>query len=173
MSNSKVIKPLIAIIGVGSPFGADCLGWFAVDRLECSDLRNRFPDLRLDFHQSDRPGVRLLEQVRAVDAAIIIDAMQTGSAPGTLRTFTPGQLKNQTPELFSSHGFGVAATIALGASLGEIPRHLHIIGVEMGSDGQELVVTDKTVLELYLLIEAFLKSIQGSYRGHEKEKPPR
>ncbi|HEY0635062.1 MAG TPA: hydrogenase maturation protease [Gammaproteobacteria bacterium] len=126
-------KPVVAIIGVGSPLGGDRLGWLAVDALQGRVLAQRFAHLHLTFVRSDRPGALLLEQLRKVDAAVIIDAMHAGLPPGTLRNILPEQLGRESL-LLSSHGFGVAEALALAAVLGELPERLTIFGIEMGEE---------------------------------------
>jgi len=148
----------VAIIGVGSPFGADRLGWDAVDWLERQELSKKFPDLHFEFSQTDRPGALLLEQIRRADAAIILDAMQAGLSPGTLRTFTPDQLSNKTG-FTSSHGFGLAESILLGSVLGQLPHFFSIIGIEMGDDMSMASFADPPDDRLLGLVEQMLSSI--------------
>lgn len=138
----------VAIIGVGSPFGDDTLGWRAIDLLEQGGLRSCVLQGRLRFRRYDRPGALLLDELRGVDAALIIDAMRSGAPAGTLRKFRADEL---TPEsgLLSTHGFGVAEALALtlalaaapGAAPGRgrgVPEQLAVIGIEMAdSAGSE------------------------------------
>lgn len=162
MSRADSLGHTVTIIGVGSPFGADQLGWFAVDWLERSELSKRFSDLQLNFYQVDRPGALLLEQLHDADAAIIIDAMQSGSSFGTLRTFTVDEVLRQHTGLVSSHAFGVSESLALGATLGELPRLLMIVGIEMGDGIREVLLPDSTAHQLLLLIEERLICIRQS-----------
>src|SRR5512139_2721088 len=128
-------KLQVAIIGVGSPFGDDQLGWQAVEWLMHSGLAQRYSHMPLAFNQADRLGALLLELIRGVDAAIIIDAMRSGAVPSTLRAFTLEQLLAHPGSLVSSHAFGVSQTLALGAKLGELPKMLMVLGIEMGEAG--------------------------------------
>lgn len=121
----------ILILGVGSPFGADRLGWQAVEALQQHDLASRFPGLTLRYEQSDRPGSRLLTLLGEADAALIIDAMRSGAPAGTVRRFAYDDLGTQSA-LMSSHGFGVAEALTLGGALGALPDEVVVIGIEMG-----------------------------------------
>ncbi len=149
----------VTIIGAGSPFGADRLGWLAVDWLKQSDLSKHLSNFQFAFIRADRPGALLLEYLCSADTAIIIDAMQAGLPPGTLRTFTPDQLSGKTG-LFSSHGFGVAESIALGSALGRLPRSLSLIGIEMGDDMSGASLANLATEQLYLRVEDILTSLQ-------------
>jgi len=133
----------ITIIGVGSPFGDDTLGWRAVEWLQRGRLANHYHPIQFSFLQSDRPGALLLEQLRGSVKTIIVDAMQTGLSPGTIRHFTVEQLSHGSG-LFSTHGLGVAEALALGHSLaiatGDddfLPEKLSIVGIEMGQENSD------------------------------------
>lgn len=122
--------PRICVIGVGSPFGADAVGMDAVDQLRsrsalCGCGRN------LSFQQLDRPGPALLEELRDSDVAVIIDAMQAGLPPGTVRCIELGELLER-PTKLSVHDFGVAQAVALGQALGDLPSILVLVGIEIG-----------------------------------------
>lgn len=162
MSHAEIKRHAVAVIGIGSPFGDDRLGWLAVEQLEQSTLRRRYPGLALTFAPSDRPGALLLEQLHDVDAAILIDAMQAGVPPGTVRSFTPEQLGRQATGLLSSHAFGVAQSLALAATLGRLPQYLLIIGIEMGADAAALTLAPHTVQQLVRCVEQFLESMPCS-----------
>ncbi|HEY0721431.1 MAG TPA: hydrogenase maturation protease [Gammaproteobacteria bacterium] len=153
-------RTCVALIGVGSPFGADRLGWLAIDALESSALARRFPHLQLKFIRSDRPGALLIEQLRTVDGAVIIDAMRSGVASGAIQTFLPEELARESA-LLSSHGFGVAEALALAAILGELPDQLLVVGIEMGEEVSEGSLPERVIEPLRKRIEALLSSIRG------------
>jgi hydrogenase maturation protease len=163
MRHAEGISHTISLIGVGSPFGDDTLGWRAVDWLQGSALPACYPTIHFTFHQSDRPGAFLLEQLRGCDGAIIIDAMQAGLPPGTVRQFSAEQIGSETG-LLSTHGFGVAETLALGHSLAKatgeselLPKQLSIIGIEMGTN----VVAERWRPQLYAVIHQTLSEWGG------------
>ncbi len=130
---------MLRVIGIGSPYGADRIGWLAIERLRTSEAAARW-GARVQFHTADRPGAGLLAQWRGAAQVILIDAMLTGAAPGTVRRFAAQELA-QAQALLSSHGFGVRAALALAAALGERPVCLAVYGVEIepgdGSAGEE------------------------------------
>lgn len=128
-------KDSILIIGVGSPFGADRVGWQALALLERQGLAAEFPQLDIRFEQCDRPGSRLLTLLAAAGGTLIIDAMCSGAPAGTVRLFAADELAGETG-LLSSHGFGVVDALALGRALGRatgagLPEALLILGIEM------------------------------------------
>jgi hydrogenase maturation protease len=115
------------VIGVGSPFGADRLGWLAIDHLAGMSLPG------CELIKLDRPGSCLLAHLRGLRKAVVIDAVALDTSPGgvSLLSFADLQRMLAPP---SSHGFGLAETLALGAELGELPPALHLIGIHTGKD---------------------------------------
>lgn len=129
-----MVRRRVLILGIGSPFGADTLGWGAVEALAQSGLAEQFPGLELHFEQSDRPGSRLLTLLGQAAAAIIIDAMHSGLPAGCVRRFVADELTAESG-LLSTHGFGIADALALGRTLGGLPGEIVVLGIEMGDRG--------------------------------------
>lgn len=131
-------SPLGRVIGVGSPFGADRAGWEAIEALRRSDFVTRFPKVELEI--ADRPGNRLIARFSGVPRVAIVDAL-LGGEPGRLRVVAPRELAESEAN-YSSHGFGVAETVALADALGELPAHLLLVGIEVGNDLQRSPIGD-------------------------------
>ncbi len=112
------------VLGVGSPFGADRLGWLAIDA-----LRSRL-DGAFDLEACDRPGARLLALMRGRERVVIIDAVMGDIGAGSLHCLRPEQLSSSTAP--AVHGFGVAEAVALAGVLGELPPELTLIGIGAG-----------------------------------------
>jgi hydrogenase maturation protease len=120
----------VRIIGIGSPSGDDQAGWLVVDALAArADLAQR-PDLRIE--KLDRPGAALVERLGDADHAILIDAVQSGAAPGTLHRLREGEWAGWRGGL-SSHGFGVFDALALAQALQALPPRLDVYGIEIAS----------------------------------------
>lgn len=115
------------IIGIGSPFGADQLGWQAIDLL--SDIA--WVDCELI--KLDRPGSELIRYVEDIQDLVLIDAVQTGGAPGSSMRLEISDLSSVHCQT-SSHGFGVAESLQIAEQLGLLPDKLLLIGIETGSD---------------------------------------
>lgn len=116
------------IIGVGSPFGDDRLGWVAAEQLRDFLHLNAGPE-RIVVSILDRPGAMLLAQWKETDEVIVIDAMRSRSAPGTWRRLAVDDLALSYPA--TSHGFGVASALELARELGNLPRRLCVYGIEI------------------------------------------
>jgi hydrogenase maturation protease len=119
---------VIRIIGIGSPSGDDRIGLDAIDALQASGLLGRYPAGSVEACRCDRPAA-LLAMLQGIDAAILIDALQSGALPGTLHRLEAHQLAPAAGAT-SSHGMGVADSLALGQALGMLPPSLHLYGIE-------------------------------------------
>jgi hydrogenase maturation protease len=124
------------VVGIGNPFRRDDgVGTAVADR-----LRRALP-----------PGVRVValdgEPARLVDAwagapvAIVVDAMRSGAAPGTLRrtelaTTAGRDDRVDVPEPVaparsaSSHAYSLRDAVDLGRALGRVPARLVLYTVE-------------------------------------------
>ena len=123
----------LRIIGIGSPFGADRLGWRVAECLGSNQLRS-MPGAVWEVLIRDRPGVMLLNDLRGVERAVLIDAMCSNSEIGRVRCLTVDEAITHYG-LCSSHGFGLGEALSLGRVLGDLPRELSIFGVEIPVDG--------------------------------------
>jgi hydrogenase maturation protease len=125
----------IRVLGIGSPFGADRLG---LDVAET--LKSRFDAKCVAVIACDRPGARLLEDLRGASAVLLIDAVRSSGAPsGTLHRLEGDAIPHQLERHTSTHGFGLAEAIALARELNELPQRLILLGAEMGTGTTETV----------------------------------
>ncbi|MCU7906833.1 MAG: hydrogenase maturation protease [Candidatus Thiodiazotropha sp. (ex Epidulcina cf. delphinae)] len=131
---------MIRLIGVGSPFGADRLGWLAIDYLERCSLPG------CELIKLDRPGSALLDYFRGETELVLIDAVRLDDTPGGVALFQPAELERLSC-LTSSHGLGVAEAVSLAAQLGELPAGLHVIGIQAGADLSRPPLLDGSALE--------------------------
>jgi hydrogenase maturation protease len=149
------------IIGVGSSAAGDDLGWAAIAALEEAGL-DRYADLL----SLDRPGPALLDYLDGGSRVILIDAMQAGLAPGSVRTLSSAELI-ATAHPPSSHDLGVAETLALAGALGCLPARLFVIGVEAGP-GLDGAVRSVALGEVVQIIQSLLN---GNGSGLETFDP--
>ncbi|MEN8176723.1 MAG: hydrogenase maturation protease, partial [Pseudomonadota bacterium] len=122
------------VLGIGSPFGADRVGWEVIERLR--ETAAREPGLFVDvvLESADRPGIGLLEKLRGFERVILVDAVMGAEAPGTLYRVNAEDLLRTSGPL-SSHELGVADALALAATTGDLPRDLVIMGVAVPQSG--------------------------------------
>ncbi len=114
------------IIGIGSPFGADRLGWLVIDALQAAALP---PGIEL-VHC--RQPIELPGLLTGCRRAILVDALIGGHPPGSLHRLGYSELATAGLGI-SSHGFGVGEAVQLAATLGNLPAELVVLGMEVGS----------------------------------------
>lgn len=146
----------LAVIGIGSPFGADCIAWDVIEHLRFRYSIPQNSGIALTFDTSDRPGAMLLEHLGKVDYAILIDAVADAIVPAA---WYDEAVFRQCSAPVSAHALGVAELLALGRILGGLPA-LEIMGLWMRIESR----TDFQVIEaaLALMDERFqLLGISG------------
>lgn len=120
----------LLLLGIGSPFGDDNLGWRMLDALQERPLD--LPGWEVCWQKVDRPGPGLLDRLQGADAAVLIDAMWAGEGQAQVRLLAREQLDHLTSPT-STHALGVVETLALGERLQMLPERLHILGIAMGN----------------------------------------
>ena len=114
------------IVGVGSPHGDDQVGWRVVELL----AEEHFPDAEVI---AIRSASQLVDCFSECQRAIVVDACQTGSVPGTITRLEWPDARMARPRGPSTHGLGVVGAIELADRLGRLPPEVILYGVEMGA----------------------------------------
>jgi hydrogenase maturation protease len=119
-------QSLLLIIGIGNEYrGDDAVGLIVARR-----LKERLADSAIVIEQGG-DGAALMEAWHGAEVVIILDAMLSGAAPGTIRQFDASA--QPIPKISfrcSTHSFGVAEAIELARALGNIPQRLMVYGIE-------------------------------------------
>ncbi len=114
------------VIGVGNRFRSDDgVGPFVADLLADKNVATR---------EESGEGANLIAAFEGRDFVIIVDAMKSGAAPGTVRRFDAHK-ENLPPDLFhySSHQFGVAEAVETARALGRLPNAMVVFAIEGAS----------------------------------------
>jgi hydrogenase maturation protease len=113
------------VVGVGNrDRGDDAIGPAVCDRV-------RALDDTVDVWVVESDVSSLAVRWRPHDTVVVVDAVVTGAAPGTMHVLDPDRLPVRRPT--SSHELGVVEAIALATALGTRPRDVTLIGVEAAS----------------------------------------
>jgi hydrogenase maturation protease len=118
----------VVVIGVGNSLRHDdAAGLEAVRR-----LRTRAEAARITVREQEGETLGLLEQWEGAEAAVLVDAIQSGSPAGAIRRLDassealPARLRGSS----STHAVGVGEAIELARSLQRLPRQVVLYGVE-------------------------------------------
>lgn len=122
----------ITVIGIGQSFRGDDEAGLAAVRL----WRENYPETAAStpVELAESPGVGLLNLLDGFDAAILVDAVQSGRQPGTIHLLRETELAAFLDGAGSAHGWGVAETLALGRQIAPegLPETIALIGIEVG-----------------------------------------
>ncbi|MCU0835259.1 MAG: hydrogenase maturation protease [Chromatiaceae bacterium] len=116
----------MTVIGLGSPFGDDRVGWRVVELLS----RRLAPALARVL-PLDRPGPALLEALGGRAEAVLIDGAATGRPLGSIHRLCAAEVAASGARTDSGHGLGLAETLQLGRALGILPPRLTVYVVSI------------------------------------------
>jgi hydrogenase maturation protease len=119
----------VVVIGVGNRDRGDD----AAGRRVAAALRESVPE-GVYVLESDGDPATIMDAWEGAARAVVVDAMVSGAAPGTVRRFdaTEDPLPVSV-HLASTHGMGAAEAIELARQLGRLPERLLVYGIEGAS----------------------------------------
>ena len=121
----------IVVIGIGQSLrGDDAAGLAAVRQWQekFPETASR-PEIRVEA--SELPGLALSDLIADFDVAILVDAVQSNAAPGTIHRIGEKDLSAFSSDAKSAHGWGVAETLTLSRQLNQKLPAIRIIGIEV------------------------------------------
>jgi len=122
------------VLGIGNAWRGDD----AVGLLAAHALRERaLPDVSVVETTAIDPA--LIELFRGVDRLVVIDAVISGAAPGSVRCFDFSlESPPRTFSFDSCHAFDLVALLDLARVLGRLPPQVWVFGIEVAdfSHGQ-------------------------------------
>lgn len=114
------------ILGCGHPDRSDDAAGVLVAR--------RLRELGLDAHEHSGEPLALIEAWSGCSEVIVIDAVVTGAAPGTITVWDAAKLSLPPSAVrCSTHGFGLPQAVGLARVLGRFPAKLIFYGIEARS----------------------------------------
>jgi len=126
------------VLGLGNPIrGDDGVGWRVVEAVQADLAEKRkstdpHPTLpqggreKIEVDMLAGGGLNLMERLVGYDRAILVDAMQSGQAPGSVQVFPLEALDNPSAgHLGSTHETNLLTALEIGRSLG---AHLPPVG---------------------------------------------
>lgn len=122
------------ILGIGQSLrGDDGAGLAAVKHWQALfPGQAAAPDVQIEY--LELPGLALLDKFSGIDKALLVDAVRSGAAAGSLHWLWENDLTGFDRGSNSAHGWGVAETLALGKQLQpeKMPAQVEILGIEVG-----------------------------------------
>ena len=121
----------ILVAGIGSPHGADRLGWAVIEALRGVPLPASVKLVSCNLPTELTP--LLLEASRA----IVIDALLGSGPAGTIHALSVGELPQARLRL-TSHGVGLVDAVLLASALGMPEERLSILALDVVHPETEL-----------------------------------
>ena len=116
------------VIGLGSPLLTDD----SVGLKVVQEVRRQLPaDSGISVEEDVRGGLNLMDLLAGYDRAIIVDAIVTGAAPGTIHRLAPDDIPTQKSA--SQHDVNLPTALELGRQLGmhlPDPANILLVGIE-------------------------------------------
>jgi len=125
-TDDLMVTSKIVVIGIGNPYRRDdAAGLIVARRLREQSLRS------CEVHELVGEGTALMELWRGVQRVVVIDAVQSGAAAGTIHRFQ-ANLHPLPARIFreSTHAFGLIEAMELSRALNQLPSSLVIYGIE-------------------------------------------
>jgi len=122
-------KAKTLILGIGNPIlGDDRVGHLLVQEL-CSYIS----DPEIELKETSLAGLNLSELLSGFDSAIVIDAIQSGGAPGEVHCLQPRDFHIEKVNQYDQHSTGLLQAIEIGKALGwPMPENITIVAIEAG-----------------------------------------
>ena len=120
------MRPAITLIGVGNPWRRDDgVGWAVA-----TAASRRLGDAVVVIETDGEPS-RLIDAWVDTDLAVVVDAVCSGSEPGTIHVWRGEAEIARGRRSTGSHSLGLADAIALGRAVQRLPRELVVVGIEV------------------------------------------
>lgn len=154
----------VVVIGVGNPYrGDDAAGLAAAERLQ-----SRVPE-HVSVLPCEQEPSRIVDAWQGARAAVVVDAVQSGSEPGTLHR-VDATTEPVPAHVFrsSTHAFGVGETIEVARALGRLPARIVVYGVEGASFAAGIGLTPRVETAVDEVVAAVLGEIEHLVREEER-----
>jgi hydrogenase maturation protease len=150
------------VIGLGNPLMADDGAGVAVlERLRAQwDLP---PEVELI--DGGTWGMNLLPMVESTRHLILVDAIRSGAAPGTLTVLERHELPRYFALKLSPHQIDLREILALAELRGLLPEHLVAIGIEPDRVEMEMRLSPRVSAGLAKLADLVVERLESA--GHD------
>jgi hydrogenase maturation protease len=119
----------VRVIGIGSAYGDDQLGWLAVERL-AAELATDYP---VSCLRCESPN-QLFWLISEAKLVILVDAVYTGKSLGMIHRWQDAALAELPKAKLSSHGVVISQIWALANNLQCAPEASRVYGIEINPE---------------------------------------
>ncbi len=126
--NNQSAKRPVVVLGLGNPLMADeGAGVSLIEQL--AERAAEYP--AVDFIDAGTGGLAILHHIEGRRKAILIDCAFMDEPPGTIRRFTPDEVRSTKVLAHQSlHELDLMRVIAMAHELGQAPQEIVIFGIQ-------------------------------------------
>jgi hydrogenase maturation protease len=143
----------VLIIGIGNEYRRDD----GVGLAAAADIADRqLPGVRVITTTGDPASI--LDDWTGVPLTVAVDgAVGTGSTPGTIGRWTPGEEAEQA--VVSSHALGLPQTYALGRAVDQLPQNLVVFTVAVEDVGHGVGLSPAVASAVPAVVRAVMAEV--------------
>jgi hydrogenase maturation protease len=147
----------LVVIGLGNAFrGDDAVG------LVVADVVRAKTEHRARVIGCEEEPSRLIDAWDGADAAVIVDAVVSGAAPGTIHRLDASTEPIPAGTFRSStHAFSLGETIELARALGRLPARVVVYGVEAAAVAAGEELTPEVALAVDAAANAVVEELES------------
>jgi hydrogenase maturation protease len=122
------MRKSVVVLGLGNPLMADeGIGVVLIERL--TETAGEYPSV--DFIDAGTGGMSVLYHIEGRRKAVIVDCAFMGAPPGTIRRFTPDEVRSTKVLAHQSlHEADLMRILAMAGELGQAPDQVVLFGIE-------------------------------------------
>jgi hydrogenase maturation protease len=122
------MKKQTIVLGLGNPLMSDeGIGIFFINKL--SEYSGKYPSV--DFIDAGTGGLNILHLLEGRNKAVFIDCANMGVQPGTIKRFSPDQVKSVKQLAHQSlHEQDLIKIIEMAKQLDQCPKEIVIFGIQ-------------------------------------------
>ncbi len=140
----------VLVLGAGNILLSD--EGIGVRVVEALQRRHRLPE-GVEILDGGTCGMDLLDVIAGRDHLILVDAVDTGSPPGTIVRLKDGEIPAVFRTRLSPHQLGLQDVLTLLRLMDSAPAHVTVIGVQPASLELGLELTPPIAARLDLMVE--------------------
>jgi len=150
------------VLGAGNPLmGDDGLGIEVLEAIAQKWVESH--DIR--FLDGGIWGMRLLPHIEDADRLLVIDAVRTGAAPGTLVRLEREEIPRHLRTKISPHQIDLSEVFAVAELRGTFPREAVVLGIEPAQIDAYLEISTEVIASVPSLVDAVERQLEAW--GHE------
>jgi hydrogenase maturation protease len=147
----------VLVLGIGNlVMSDDGVGVKVVQKLQ---REYRFSE-NVEFLDGGTLGLDLLPKLEGIERLIVVDAVETGQAPGTCVRLTGRELPIALETKVSPHQMGLKDLLSVAELMGHSPREMVLIGVQPGSIEMDTELTAEVELKVEDMVHMVLNELE-------------